>query len=626
MKSPTESDAPRHGDHEDPPYDSGVPPFIEAGAFDFLPKSADPVTEVPDIVAEVEPGDPLTERLEAILSHSAGPDVEFRTLFEEPPWFLRIGEILLSRRGIGSLTSILLHLLLLIALAVWGITVRSGSRGEPLQAGFSDEGDISMFDDLGDDSSLLDFTLEDPQPDQQSAEYLPDDNPQNRLAADESARGGAVPDLSELERTMGGLDAGGEEADTPAGRKATSGRTAAVRRHGLPGREGDTTDESEAAVEAGLAWLAAHQLPDGGWAFDLTAPDDNGDEGECGGKCSNSHATSGANQVRNGLYPGRMAATGIALLAFLGAGYDHRAPGLYRETVEAGLRYIKYRARQTKFGIDFREAGERYGMYTHAIVTVTVCEAYELTDDPELKTLAHDSALFIVNSQRDDGGWRYEGAPDSNFFSYAPGDTSVSGWQMLALKSAMSAGFSCSPEVFYKAGFFLDSVQLENNTLFRYMAVTRESEAKMWGTTAVGVLMREYIGWKQRPKYMKQAVRRLSGWISEMESNWNLAKKGFDVNRQGEPIVAEGRFRYNLYFAYYGSLALHHAGGSAWHKSFAKTRRFLVETQSRGEVNPHEKGSWLFYDRYMNDGGRLLNTAMSVLILETPYRYLPMYK
>lgn len=625
MKSPTESDAPQSGDHEDPLYDSGVPPFIEAGAFDFLPKSADPVTEVPDIVTEVEPGDPLAERLEAVLSHSAGSNMELRTLFEETPWFLRIGEILLSRRGIGSLTSVLLHLLLLIVLAVWSITVRSGSRGEPLQAGFSDKEDISMFDNPGDDSSLLDFTLEDPQPDRQ-VEYLPDDNPQNRFAADENARGEAVSDLSTLERITNGLSWGEEEVNTPTGQKATSGRTAAIRRHGLPGREGDTTDASEAAVEAGLAWLAAHQLPDGGWAFDLTSPDDNDDEGECQGKCSNSHATSGAGQMRNGLYPGRMAATGIALLAFLGAGYDHRTPGLYRETVEAGLRYIRYRARQTKFGIDFRESGERYGMYTHAIVTVTVCEAYELTDDPELKTLAHDGALFIVNSQRDDGGWRYEGASDSNFFSYAPGDTSVSGWQMLALKSAMSAGIVCPPEVFYKAGFFLDTVQLENNTLFRYMAATRESEAKMWGTTAVGILMREYIGWKQRPKYMKQAARRLAGWISEMESNWGLAKKGAEMNRQGEPILAEGRFRYNLYFAYYASLALHNVGGSVWHKTFAKTRKFLVETQSRGEMNPHERGSWLFYDRYMNDGGRLLNTAMSVLILETPYRYLPMYK
>ena len=265
-------------------------------------------------------------------------------------------------------------------------------------------------------------------------------------------------------------------------------------------------------------------------------------------------------------------------------------------------------------------------MYTQAIVAVTVCEAYELTEDPQLKTLAHDGALFIVNSQRDDGGWRYEGAVDSTFFSYAPGDTSVSGWQMLALKSAMSAGFSCPPEVFYKAGFFLDAVQSKNNTLFRYMAQTHEPESKMWGTTAIGVLMREYIGWEKKPRYMSKATRRLAGWFDEMYDDWKLAKNGTVENRQGKQLLSEGRFRYNLYFAYYASLALHHAGGAAWHKSFARTRDFLIETQNRGEVNPHEKGSWLFHDLYMNDGGRLLNTALSVLILETPYRYLPMYK
>ena len=111
-----------------------------------------------------------------------------------------------------------------------------------------------------------------------------------------------------------------------------------------------------------------------------------------------------------------------------------------------------------------------------------------------------------------------------------------------------------------------------------------------------------------------------------MYDDWKLAKNGTVENHQGKQLLSEGRFRYNLYFAYYASLALHHAGGAAWHKSFAKTRDFLIETQNRGEVNPHEKGSWLFHDLYMNDGGRLLNTALSVLILETPYRYLPMYK
>ena len=130
-------------------------------------------------------------------------------------------------------------------------------------------------------------------------------------------------------------------------------------------------------------------------------------------------------------------------------------------------------------------------MYTQAIVAVTICEAYELTGDPELKAQARDATVFIINSQRDDGGWRYEGAPDVNFFKHVPGDTSVAGWQMLALKSAMSAGFECPPEVFYKAGIFLDTRPRTTHSIVTRPEPTR-AVLKMWGTTAVGVLMREY--------------------------------------------------------------------------------------------------------------------------------------
>ena len=91
-------------------------------------------------------------------------------------------------------------------------------------------------------------------------------------------------------------------------------------------------------------------------------------------------------------------------------------------------------------------------------------------------------------------------------------------------------------------------------------------------------------------------------------------------------ISEDGRFVCNLYFAYSGALAMFQVGGRAWKKAFVPLREFLIATQSRGDQgHPHESGSWLFYDRYLNDGGRLLNTALSVLILETPYRYLPMY-
>lgn len=597
---------------------------IDPDAFGFLPPE-DTVTEIPALETEVSSEDSLVERLEAAASGDGKTRIE--NLFLKAPWYTQLADWILSRRGLGCLTSLLFHLLILICLAAWMISVRSGSHGEPLQAGFSDADELSLEGDFGDELDAAELEISDAELVDEKQEFLP-----NQAVSEFSYEGtpAELPktDLGSLDQSL--TDIGGVDLRSTASGKATSGRNAEARRRGLPGREGDTTDESEAAVEAGLAWLAAHQLPDGGWSFDLTEPDEQGNPGECQGLCSNSFATSGAGRARNGLYPSRMAATGIALLAFLGAGYDHKTPNFYRDTVERGLRYIKYHARQTASGIDFREEGEGYGMYTQAIAVVTVCEAYELTDDPELESLAKDGAALIVKSQHDDGGWRYQAAVDYNYFSHTPSDTSVSGWQMLALKSAMSAGVEIPTDVFYKAGFFLDTVQ--SGVFYRYTAGSNQGESQVWGTTAVGILMREYLGWDPKRKEMKRGAKQLASWFNEQNGNWKVLKRNHippysdDVNFDYDDLVRNGRLRCNLYFAYYAAIALHHHGGATWHKAFAGTRQMLIETQNKGDLRLHEKGSWLFYDRYLNDGGRLLNTAIAVLILETPYRYLPMYK
>jgi len=78
-----------------------------------------------------------------------------------------------------------------------------------------------------------------------------------------------------------------------------------------------------------------------------------------------------------------------------------------------------------------------------------------------------------------------------------------------------------------------------------------------------------------------------------------------------------------LYYAYYATLALHHYGGEHWEPWNSELREFLIRTQSRQGC---ESGSWYFQDRYCDVGGRLLNTALAVMILETPYRYMPLYR
>ena len=90
-----------------------------------------------------------------------------------------------------------------------------------------------------------------------------------------------------------------------------SGRSEAVRAQILR-REGGTP-ASERAVTEGLNWLSRHQRDDGGWSLDTS--------NECRqqpGCPQDVHAVSDT------------AATGLALLAFLGAGHAPNQPGKYR--------------------------------------------------------------------------------------------------------------------------------------------------------------------------------------------------------------------------------------------------------------------------------------------------------
>ena len=71
------------------------------------------------------------------------------------------------------------------------------------------------------------------------------------------------------------------------------------------------------------------------------------------------------------------------------------------------------------------------GMYAHGLATIAMCEAYGLTPDPQLKGRPSAPSTTFVEPN-DGGGWRYQ--PRQG------GDTSVVGWQVMALKAARWPG------------------------------------------------------------------------------------------------------------------------------------------------------------------------------------------
>jgi hypothetical protein len=85
-------------------------------------------------------------------------------------------------------------------------------------------------------------------------------------------------------------------------------------------------------------------------------------------------------------------------------------------------------------------------------------------------------------------------------------------------------------------------------------------------------------------------------------------------------IASLGPSETNVYFNYYAMLALHHSRHRDRMDFAAALHEYLIRTQA---TRGHEDGSWDFPDRYGSVGGRLYTTAMFALILETPYRYVP---
>ncbi len=317
---------------------------------------------------------------------------------------------------------------------------------------------------------------------------------------------------------------------------------------------------SEDAVGMALAWLADHQRKNGSWWFDHQ-------ESRCQGRCANP-GTEGSST----------GATALALLPFLGAGHTTEA-GEYREVVRDGIYYLASRARYGKYGGDLREGT----MYAHGISTIALCEALAMTGDPGLQHVCEKSVEYIINAQHKNGGWRYNPGQ--------PGDTTVFGWQFLALKSAKMAGLDVPDENIRLAEQFLNRVQADQGAYYGYLGPGKEPTE-----TAIGLLSRMYLGWPQGHPKLSQGV---------------------DYLLETKPSKSD------LYFDYYATQVLHHYGGPQWVTWNEVMRDHLIATQ---DMTGHQKGSWYFDAEHSPVGGRLYNTALATMILEVYYRHMPLYQ
>jgi len=343
------------------------------------------------------------------------------------------------------------------------------------------------------------------------------------------------------------------------------GRSGATRQQMV--QEGRGNSQSEAAVASGLKWMAMHQAPDGHWSLDGF-----NQHGRC--NCT------GYGQSND------IAATAFGLLPLLGAGQTHKGTGekgsLYAKNVERALTYLM--SKQSREG-DFGG-----GMYSHGLATIAMCEAYGLTSDPRIKSSAQRGVNFIAAAQNGKGGWDYGPRGAGN-------DTSVGGWQLMALKSGQMSGLDVPSRTLQGASRWLDACASPDGGGYGY-----RGPGETPTMSAVGLLCREYLGWGPRNPGLAKGVERLK-----------------QLPPEGSPT---------MYYSYYATQVMHHMGGEAWAFWNPRMRDLLIKRQDPGDAkHPHHKGSWSpAGDAHGGAGGRVMITSLSLLTLEVYYRHLPLYR
>lgn len=332
------------------------------------------------------------------------------------------------------------------------------------------------------------------------------------------------------------------------------GRSGATRERAL--RNGGGTKESEVAVAKGLNWLIRVQSRDGAWRIDGPFPDK-----------GNANDTAG---------------TAFGLLPFLGAGKTHKASkeNPFDKPIERALAFL---LRQQ----DAKTGNLGGGMYAHALAAIALSEAYGLTQDPALRRPAQMALNYLVAAQHAEGGWRY--SPGQ------AGDTSVTGWCVMALKSGKMGGLDVPEITFRKAVRYLDSCRNPQNEGYGYVGTGATPTM-----SAVGLLCRQYLqSWG--PQTLKMI-------------------KGIEAHVKKLP---PGRTQ-NMYYYYYATQVMHHYGGDDWKTWNTAMRDTLVKHQQKSN-NPYIDGSWAPAGGHAAAGGRLMETSLSLLTLEVYYRYLPLY-
>ncbi len=307
------------------------------------------------------------------------------------------------------------------------------------------------------------------------------------------------------------------------------------------------TPEAERAIERGLAFLAAEQNQDGSFG--------------------------------SGPYRGNAAISALAGIAFLAAG-STPGRGPYGQTVDYCLDYLLGHVEQSGLIVD--PASVRRGpMYGHGFATLFLAQCYGMSRRPELREKLTRAVNLIVQTQNDEGGWRYFARRDD-------ADLSVTVCQVMALRAARDAGVHVPKQTIDRAVEYVKRCQNDDGG---FMYTLQGREPSEFARSAAGVVTLQSAGIYHGPE-LEKAVRYLERFT---------------------PGKVQQRPGFYYYGHYYAVQAMWHTGGDHWQAWYPAIRDELVGGQQRD-------GWWL------SDYGPEYATAMACVILQVPNDCVPIFQ
>lgn len=314
--------------------------------------------------------------------------------------------------------------------------------------------------------------------------------------------------------------------------------------------EQEITPELLAACQRGLAYLKTQQNDDGSFGL--------------------------------GRYGRNVGIASICGLAFMADGH---MPGQddYGQVVKKTLDFVL--SCSTETGLIASDSTSHGPMYGHGFATLFLGEVYGMNpNDTRVRDALVRAVQLIVNSQNEQGGWRYNPVPYD-------ADVSVTICQVMGLRSARNAGIKVPKKTIDRAVRYVRDCQNPDGG-FRYMI---QPGGSAWPRTAAGVAALFYAG------------------IYEDDS----IKRGLNyLVRSASPDDSNQRFgRSHFYYGhYYAVQAMFIAGDEQWAKWWPSVRKLFLELQTAA-------GSWS-----SPQTGSAYATAMSLIVLQMPKRYLPIFQ